>query len=138
MNWLSLLLIGILALATWRAYMTGFVRELVSLCVTILAIPVAGVFYDDLFRKLNPIIENKDLCYLVSFLAILVGVIIAGQVAAHLLKRFVSLLNLGAADHKRVEHPRFDSNRRTRGRTRANRFRFYAELFSQLRCDGSR
>jgi membrane protein required for colicin V production len=98
LNWLSLVLIGILALATWRAYMNGFVRELVSLCVTILAIPLAGIFYDDLFRKLNPIIENRDLCYLVSFLAILAGVVIAGQVAAHLLKRTVALLNLGVAD----------------------------------------
>jgi membrane protein required for colicin V production len=98
LNWLSLLLIGILALATWRAYTNGFVRELVSLCVTILAIPVAGVFYDDLFRKLNPIITDENLCYLVSFLAILAGVVIAGQVAAHLLKRTVSMLNLGAAD----------------------------------------
>jgi membrane protein required for colicin V production len=97
-NWLSLLLIAIVGFATWRAYVNGFVRELVSLCVTILAIPLAGIFYDNLYRKLHPIITNRDLAYLISFLAILVGVVIAGQVAAHLLKRTVAMLNLGAAD----------------------------------------
>lgn len=98
MNWLSLVLIGIIGLVTWRAYTSGFVRELVSLCVTILAIPVAGIFYGDLFHKLHPIIENENVAYLASFLSILIGVVIAGQVAAHLLKRTVAMLNLGGAD----------------------------------------
>jgi membrane protein required for colicin V production len=97
-NWLSILLIGIIGLATWRAYVSGFVRELVSLCVTILAIPVAGVFYEHLYNKLHPIITNREFALLFSFLAILAGVVIIGQVAAHLLKRTVAVLNLGAAD----------------------------------------
>lgn len=43
--------------------------------------------------------SNDDLALLVSFLSILAGVIILGQVAAHLLKRAVAMLNLGTADH---------------------------------------
>jgi membrane protein required for colicin V production len=97
-NWLSILLVGVIALITWRAFTNGFVRELVSLCVTILAIPIAGIFYDDLYKNLSPIITNDNLALLVSFLAILAGVIILGQIAAHLLKRTVALLNLGGAD----------------------------------------
>ena len=97
-NWLSFLLIAIIGLATWRAYVSGFVRELVSLCVTILAIPVAGVFYEHLYNKLHPIITNREFALLFSFLAILAGVVIIGQVAAHLLKATVAVLNLGAAD----------------------------------------
>lgn len=98
MNWLTIVLVAIIGLSTWRAYQNGFLRELVSLCVAILAIPIAGIFYDDLFRKLNPIVTNREAAYLVSFLAILGGVIILGQVAAHLLKQAVALLNLGVAD----------------------------------------
>lgn len=98
MNWLTLVLIAILGFITWRAYRNGFVRELVSLSAVILAIPLAGVLYDDLYRKVHPIINSEPLAYLVSFLAIMAGVIIAGQVAAHLLKQTVALLNLGAAD----------------------------------------
>jgi membrane protein required for colicin V production len=98
MNWLSLLLVAGIALFTWRAYRIGFIRELVSLSALILAIPVAGLLYDDLARKLDPIITNPLLARLVAFLAILIAVIIAGQVGAHLLKRTVNLLNLGWAD----------------------------------------
>ena len=76
----------------------GFVRELVSLCAVILAIPVAGVFYDDMYPKVSPIIANDNLAALVSFISILAGVIIGGQVVAHLLKRAVAILNLGTAD----------------------------------------
>lgn len=98
MNWLSIILVAAIAFITWRAYTNGFIRELVSLCVVILAIPLAGVFYDDMFPKVHPIIQNRTLASLVSFLAILGGVIVAGQVAAHLLKGIVAMLNLGAAD----------------------------------------
>jgi membrane protein required for colicin V production len=97
-NWLSVVLIAAIAFMTWRAYSNGFIRELVSLSVVILAIPLAGVFYDDMYPKVHPIIDSENLASLVSFLAILGGVIVAGQVAAHLLKGVVAMLNLGAAD----------------------------------------
>ncbi len=99
MNWLTVLLVVILAYVTYSAWRNGFVRELVSLSAAILAIPLAGIFYDDMYPKVNPIVDNPELARLISFLAILVGVIVAGQVAAHLLKQMVSMLNLGAADH---------------------------------------
>lgn len=98
MNWVTLLVVGFIAFLTWRAWRNGFIRELVSLAAIILAIPIAGLFYDDLFPKVEPIIDNTIVAQLVSFLAILGGVIVGGQVAAHLLKRSVELLNLGAAD----------------------------------------
>ena len=98
MDWLSFLLVAVIALVTWRSVANGFVRELVSLCAVILAIPVAGVFYDDMYPKVSPIIANDNLAALVSFISILAGVIIGGQVVAHLLKRAVAILNLGTAD----------------------------------------
>lgn len=98
-DWLTIALLAIIGLFTWRAFSNGFIRELVSLCVAILAIPIAGIFYGDLTRKLLPIITDETVAKLVAFLSILAGVIIAGQVAAHLLKRTVAMLNLGALDH---------------------------------------
>lgn len=97
-NWLTVLLLLVIGFATYRAWRNGFIRELVSLSAVILAIPIAGLFYNSLFLKLNPIIDNEQLAKLVSFVAILLGVILAGQVAAHLLKRAVAMLNLGMAD----------------------------------------
>lgn len=98
MNWVSIVVVAVVVFTTWRAYRNGFVRELVSLCAIILAIPMAGAFYDDMYPKLLPIVDNEALAYLLAFLSILIGVLILGQVAAHLLKRGVSLLNFGAAD----------------------------------------
>ena len=99
MNWLDIVLVASIGFVTWRAFANGFIRELVSLSVAFLAIPIAGVFYGDMFPKVKPIVDNDDLARLISFLAILIGVIVAGQVAAHLLKKTVAMLNLGALDH---------------------------------------
>jgi membrane protein required for colicin V production len=98
LNWVTLLVLLTIVFLTWRAWKNGFIRELVSLAAVILAIPIAGIFYDDLYPKVEPIIDNQIGAALVSFLAILGGVIIGGQVAAYLLRRGVEILNLGGAD----------------------------------------
>ena len=98
MNWVSLVIIVIVALLTWRAFRRGFLRELVGLAALILAVPVAGVFYDDMVPKVEPIIDNSLASALISFLAILIGVIVAGQLIGYLLRRSVDVLNLGGAD----------------------------------------
>lgn len=98
MNWLDVVLLAVIAFSTWRAYANGFIRELVSIAAVILAIPVAGILYDDLFPKVEPIIDNARAAALVSFLMIMAGVIVGGQVAAHLLKRTAEILNLGVFD----------------------------------------
>lgn len=50
MNWLDLLLPGVIGFVTWRAYANGFIRELVGLSASLLAIPIAGIFYDEIGR----------------------------------------------------------------------------------------
>jgi membrane protein required for colicin V production len=97
-NWLDFVLLAAIGFSTFNGYRNGFIRELVSIASVILAIPVAGIFYDDMFPKVEPIVDNEDLAALVSFLAILLGVIVGGQVAAHLLKRTAEILNLGVLD----------------------------------------
>ncbi|MGE3073382.1 MAG: CvpA family protein [Dehalococcoidia bacterium] len=98
MNWLDLVLIAAIGFSTYSGYRNGFIRELVSIAAVILAIPVAGIFYDNMFPKVEPIVRNEDLAALFSFVAIMIGVIIGGQVAAHLLKRTAEILNLGILD----------------------------------------
>lgn len=98
MNWVTVVLVAVLALLTWRAYRNGFVRELVSLTAAVLAVPVAGVLYPQLYPKVLPMVDNEVAAKLVSFLAIFAGVIVGGQVVAFLIKRAVNALNLGAAD----------------------------------------
>ena len=97
-NWLDVLLVAAIGLVTWRGYSNGFIRELVSIAAVILAIPIAGLLYDDMYPKVEPIVENQDLAAVISFISIMVGVIIGGQVVAHLLKRTAAALNLGFFD----------------------------------------
>jgi membrane protein required for colicin V production len=97
-NWLDLLLVAVIGLVAYRGYSNGFIRELVSIAAVILAIPIAGVLYDDMYPKVEPIVTNQDLAAVVSFVSILAGVIIGGQVVAHLLKRTAEVLNLGFLD----------------------------------------
>lgn len=97
-HWLTVLLLGIVGLTTYRAYRAGFVRELVSLAALILAIPIAGLFVDDLYPKVQPLVGGVIIAGLVSFLALLAGVIIGGQILSHLLRRSAALLNLGGVD----------------------------------------
>jgi membrane protein required for colicin V production len=99
MNWLTILLAVVIGFLTYRAYRNGFILELVSLSAIVLAIPFAGIFYDNMYPKVQPLVDNQQLASLVSFLAIMAGVIIGGQVAAHLLKNVVEALNLGVIDH---------------------------------------
>src|SRR5690606_34191634 len=95
---LDFVLLAAIGFSTFNGYRSGFIRELVSIASVILAIPVAGIFYDDMFPKVEPIVDNENLAALISFLAILLGVMIGGQVAAHLLKRTAEILNLGVLD----------------------------------------
>ena len=99
MSWVTIVIVVIIGFMTYRAYRNGFIRELVSLTAVILAVPIAGLLYDDLLPKVEPIVDNVQLASLVAFLAILAGVIIGGQVLAHLLKRTAEVMNLGSVDH---------------------------------------
>jgi membrane protein required for colicin V production len=97
-NWLDFLLLAAIGFSTYRGFRNGFIRELVAFASVILAIPIAGLLYDDMFPKVEPITDSRVLAALISFVAILAGVIIGGQVAAHLLKRTAEILNLGVLD----------------------------------------
>ena len=99
MNWVTLVLLVFIGFLTYRAYRNGFIRELVSLCAVILAVPLAGIFYDDMYPKVQPIIENERLANLVAFMAILLAVVLAGQIISYILRNAVTMLNLGAIDH---------------------------------------
>jgi membrane protein required for colicin V production len=98
MDWVSVVLLAGIGLLTWRAYANGFVRESVSLAAVVLAIPIAGIFYDDLYPKVHPIVDSEALARLISFLAIFFAVVIGGQVGSYLMRGVARALNLGSVD----------------------------------------
>jgi membrane protein required for colicin V production len=99
MNWLDVVILGSLAWFTWAAYRSGLVREFVTLAAIILALPIAGLFYDRLATRLVEIVGDETAAAVVAFLMIFVAVIVAGQIASIALKQAVQLLHLGWADH---------------------------------------
>ena len=99
MSWVDLLIIAIIAWTTFRAFSVGLIREVVNLGALIVGIILAGFLYDDLAANLDFLIDSSTTRNLIAFLAILGGIVVAGQVIAVLLKQTAALLFLGPFDH---------------------------------------
>jgi len=99
MNWLDILIVLALTWFTFSAFTAGLVREVVTLIATFLAILLAGLFYDNLAQDVLVFIDSEDAAKVIAFLILLGSVFFMGQLVALLLRRFVSLLMLGWADH---------------------------------------
>ncbi len=99
MSWIDLVIVGVLAWFTFRAYANGLIREGVTLIAVILGVLLAGYLYDDLSNNLDFLIDDEPTRNLLSFGAIFIGIVVAGQIAGNLLKTTASLLLLGPLDH---------------------------------------
>jgi membrane protein required for colicin V production len=97
--WVDLLIVGAVAWMTFRAFATGLIREVVTFAALIAGIFVAGAFYRDLSADIAFLIEDERTRNFASFLALLVGVVVLGQLLALVLKHAASLLMLGPFDH---------------------------------------
>ena len=98
MNWLDLLIVGILAWTVFRAFSAGLIRELVTLITLVAGILLTGAFYDDLGANLEFVIADPTTRSLAAFAAIFIGVNIAGVVLAAVMSTAASLLFLGPLD----------------------------------------
>ena len=99
MNWIDITIIVVLVWLAISAFSAGLVREVVTTTTLVLAIAVAGIYYDEAATDVLVFINDESAANLAGFLVILGAILIAGQLAAALLKSGVSLLMLGWADH---------------------------------------
>ncbi len=98
MSWIDLLIVGLVAWFTFRAFANGLIREVVTLAALILGVVLAGRFYPELSADIEFLIDDGTVRSLVSFIAILGGVVVLGQVLAAVLRRAASMLMLGPFD----------------------------------------
>ena len=98
MNWLDLLIVGILAWTVFRAFSSGLIREVVTLIGLVAGIALSGAFYDDLSANLEFVIADPSTRQLVAFGAIFLGTTIAGYVISAVLRTAAALLFLGPID----------------------------------------
>jgi membrane protein required for colicin V production len=99
MHWIDLLIVGIVAWFTFRAFANGLIWEVSSLLSVVLGVVLAGLIYSDLAESLEFLIENDTWRNLISFIAVFAGIVVLGQLAAIALRRVAALLLLGPLDH---------------------------------------
>jgi membrane protein required for colicin V production len=99
MHWLDLLIVAIIAWVTFSAFSRGLIREVVTLVALIAGAVIAGAFYDELSANLEFLIDDTTTRNLLSFGALLGGILIFGQLLAGVLRRTAGLFMLGPFDH---------------------------------------
>jgi membrane protein required for colicin V production len=99
LSWVDLVIVAVLALVTFRAFVNGLIREVVTLVAVIFGVLIAGFLYDDLSANLEFLINDDPTRDLISFIAIFAGIVVAGQIGGTLLKQTAGLLLLGPLDH---------------------------------------
>ena len=98
MNWVDLLIAGVLAWTTLRAFSNGLIREVIGLLSLIAGVLLAGAYYDDLSTNVEFMVPDATTRRLVAFAAIFLGTAIAGQVIALVMRQAAAMLMLGPID----------------------------------------
>ena len=99
MHWIDLLIVGVVAWFTFRAFANGLIWEISSLLSVVLGVVLAGLFYRDLAESIEFLIESDTWRNIASFVAIFAGIVVLGQLIALAARRVAALLLLGPFDH---------------------------------------
>ncbi len=94
MNWLDIVILVVIVIATFWGLWIGLIRAALFLVGIIVGVFLAGRYYIPLSQHLS-FISQEGAAKVVAFAIILVGVIIIATLLAWLLTRVVSKLKLG-------------------------------------------
>jgi len=98
MNWLDILLLVAIALATLGGLGIGIIRAGLSLVGLVFGVVLAGRYYIPLSHLLDAFLQ-PNVAKVAAFAIILIAVMVAVAVLAMFLKRAASAVKLGWADH---------------------------------------
>src|SRR5690242_15772977 len=98
MNWIDAAIVIVFLYFIVTAFSAGFIRETIGIASAILGVVLAGLFYDEVRDSILTSIDNNTTASVIAFLIILVGVGLAGQVLAMLMKPAVTVMQLGVFD----------------------------------------
>jgi membrane protein required for colicin V production len=99
MNWLDAVIVIAVAWFAFAAFRAGIIREVVAVIAAIVGVVVAGVYYDDLADDVLLVIDDDTAANVLAFVMLFGSAVLAGQLAAIVLKRTASLFRLGWLDH---------------------------------------
>jgi membrane protein required for colicin V production len=94
MNWLDIVIVVVLAVATFYGLRTGLIKAVLSLAGLIIGVVLAGRYYTALAGRLT-FISQESIAQAVAFGVILIVVMVIAAVLAGLLKWATSLVMLG-------------------------------------------
>ena len=94
MNWLDIVIIVVVVVATFWGLRTGIIKAVLSLAGLIVGVILAGHYYVPLSEQLA-FIPQANIAKIVAFAIILVGVMVIAGVLARLLKWAASVMMLG-------------------------------------------
>ncbi len=97
MNWLDIVLLVAIALATVAGLGIGIIRAALSLAGLIFGIVLAGHYYIPFSQVLDAVLQS-DVAKVVAFAIIFIAVMVAAAFLAMFLRRGASAIKLGWAD----------------------------------------
>ena len=98
MNWVDIVILVVVAVATFIGLKIGIIKAALSLAGIIVGVVLAGRFYGALGERLT-FIPQENIAKAAAFAIILIGVMIIAAVLAVVLKRFLSAVMLGWVNH---------------------------------------
>ena len=80
MHWLDLVIIGVISLSILTGVIRGFIKELIALCIWVLAIWMGYQYAPLLDPYLNSWISDKSIRFIAGFVIIMVSTLITGGI----------------------------------------------------------
>jgi membrane protein required for colicin V production len=98
MSWIDAAIVVLLLFFIVTAFQNGFIRETISVAAAIGGVVLAGLLYDQVANAFFDSVDNETTKNVISFLIILGGVTLLGQLLAILVHPAVVIMQLGIAD----------------------------------------
>lgn len=98
-NWLDYCFLAVILLSMIIGFKRGFIREIISLIIWILALMLPIAFSQDLAPLFIGFSKNEHIQVGVSFVAIFLAVFIIGLIINFIMKQVVSKTGMSGVDH---------------------------------------
>jgi membrane protein required for colicin V production len=97
-DWVDLAIIGVIALSVITGLIRGFVKELVALCVWVIAIWVAFRYSQTIDPWLQKYIQDKTIRTIAAFILVLIATLIVGAIVNAILGYVLKRTGLSGTD----------------------------------------
>ncbi|MFC1992108.1 CvpA family protein [Chloroflexota bacterium] len=98
MNWLDIVILVNLSLATFNGLRQGIIKAALSFAGLIVGVILAGRFYSALAERLT-FIQQEGIAQAAAFAIIFIGVLVIASIVAAVLKWIASITMLGWVNH---------------------------------------